>query len=48
MVLVNSIVQDGHGLLPIIGFSIKDALKLKIFNLVFGLVVGLVVFSLGF
>ena len=40
VLLANSIVQDGHGLLPILGFSLKDALKIKGFNLVFGLLVG--------
>ncbi len=38
--LTNSIVQDGHGLLPILGFSVEDAVKIKAFNLLFGLSVG--------
>ncbi len=48
IVLANSIVQDGHGLLPIIGFSVKDALKIKVFNLFFGLLIGLLLLVVGF
>lgn len=48
VVLANSIVQDGHGLLPILGFSVSDAIKLKVYNFLFGLTVGLIVFGLGF
>lgn len=46
--LTNSIVQDGHGLLPILGYSYKDAIKVKAFKLVFALIIGLFVYSLGF
>jgi hypothetical protein len=35
-----SFVQDGHGMLPLLSYSIKDSLLIKAFNLVFGLVVG--------
>ncbi|NOZ81028.1 MAG: selenocysteine protein [DPANN group archaeon] len=48
ILLANSIVQDGHGLLPIMGFSMDDAVKIKAFNFVFGLVVGGVFLALGF
>jgi len=48
ILLTNSIIQDGHGLLPIIGFSIEDAVKLKTFNFVFGLVIGIVLLLIGF
>jgi len=47
ILLANSIIQDGHGLLPILGFSIKDAVKIKIFNFIFGLTIGLILFGLG-
>ena len=40
ILLVNSIIQDGHGLLPIIGFSIDDAIKIKIINYFIGVIVG--------
>ena len=47
VLLANSIVQDGHGLLPIMGFSIRDAIKIKAFNLAFGFLVGLILLTLG-
>ncbi len=39
--LVSSIVQDGHGMLPLLAFSRTDFLKVKGINLFIGLVVGL-------
>jgi len=47
ILLANSIIQDGHGLLPIMGFSMDDAVKIKIFNLVFGFTIGLVLLMIG-
>jgi len=47
VLLVNSIVQDGHGLLPIIGYSIEDALKIKVFNVIYGLSIGLILLMFG-
>jgi len=48
VLLANSIIQDGHGLLPIMGFSMDDAVKIKVFNLIFGVVVGLILLGIGF
>ena len=48
ILLANSIIQDGHGLLPIMGFSLEDAVKIKLFNFLYGLGLGLVLLSLGF
>ncbi len=47
IILVNSIVQDGHGLLPVLGFSVEDAVKIKVFNIIFGLAVGFVLMAFG-
>ena len=47
VILTNSIVQDGHGLLPIIGFSVEDAVKIKVFNILFGLAVGFILMAFG-
>ncbi len=47
VLLVNSMVQDGHGLLPIFGYSWKDAVKVKIFNLLFALLVGYILLLSG-
>jgi hypothetical protein len=43
-----SFVQDGHGMLPLLSFSIKDSILIKVMNLAFGLVVGGMLFVLGF
>ena len=48
ILLTNSIVQDGHGLLPLLGFSLEDSFKIKLFNLVFGCAVGLMVMAAGY
>lgn len=44
VLLTSSIVQDGHGMLPMLSFSLKDSLKIKFFNLVIGLSIGFVLF----
>jgi len=47
VLLANSIIQDGHGLLPIIGFSLDDAVKIKVFNFIFGLAIGAALLMFG-
>ncbi|HDR51965.1 MAG TPA: hypothetical protein ENN90_10175, partial [Mariniphaga anaerophila] len=42
ILLANSIVQDGHGMLPLLAESRKDFLKVKIINMLIGLLVGYV------
>lgn len=44
----NSIVQEGHGLLPLLSFSVSDAIKIKAIKFVFGLVVGYGLWLLNF
>ena len=48
VLLTSSIVQDGHGLLPLFSFSLKDTLYIKIFNLIIGLILGVSLFYIGF
>ena len=43
-----SFVQDGHGMLPLLSYSLKDSILIKGFNLVFGLAVGAALFAMGF
>ncbi|MCD6293393.1 MAG: selenocysteine protein, partial [Deltaproteobacteria bacterium] len=43
-----SFVQDGHGMLPLLSYSLKDSVLIKVFNLAFGIVVGGTFFALGF
>lgn len=40
VLLTSSIVQDGHGMLPLFGFCPKDAVLVKAFNFALGLAVG--------
>jgi hypothetical protein len=47
VLLVSSISQEGHGLLPLLSFSVRDAVLVKAFKFVFALAVGLVLFCLG-
>ena len=41
ILLANSIVQDGHGMLPLFAESKKDFVRVKLINMVVGLLVGL-------
>ncbi len=47
VLFTTSFVQDGHGMLPLLSYSIKDSVLIKIFNLVFGLAVGGALYALG-
>lgn len=47
VLLTSSIVQDGHGMLPLFSHSVKDALMIKIFNFVFAIAIGLPLLLLG-
>ncbi|OQX80083.1 MAG: selenocysteine protein [Candidatus Omnitrophica bacterium 4484_70.1] len=47
VLLANSIVQDGHGMLPLLSYSLRDSFLIKFFNLLIGLGVGLVFYLLG-
>ncbi|MCX7703760.1 MAG: arsenic efflux protein [Planctomycetota bacterium] len=46
--LCNSIVQDGHAMLPMFAHSLKDSLLVKAFNIAFGLVVGYLFLLFGY
>ena len=48
ILLTNSIVQDGHGMLPLLAESRRDFVKVKIINMLVGLVVGSVLLLAGF
>lgn len=47
VLLASSIVQDGHGMLPLLGDSLSAFVVVKTINLVVGLLVGLAVFVCG-
>ena len=48
ILLANSIVQDGHGILPLLAESRRDFLKVKAINLIVGFLIGVVSFFLGY
>lgn len=47
VLLTSCIVQDGHSMLPMLSYSVRDSVLIKGFNVVFGLVVGLLLYSVG-
>ncbi|MFA5857445.1 MAG: putative manganese transporter [Elusimicrobiota bacterium] len=47
VLLASSIVQDGHGMLPLLSHSVRDAAMVKGFNVVIGLTIGLILLLLG-
>jgi hypothetical protein len=47
VLLASSIIQDGHGMLPLLSYTLKDTVLIKIFNLAIGLGLGLILYSLG-
>ena len=47
ILLANSIVQDGHGMLPLLAESRKSFIQIKAVKLLFGLLVGGLLISLG-
>ncbi len=48
ILLASSIVQDGHGMLPLLAESKKGFLTVKAINMVLGAIVGIIGLLLGF
>jgi len=48
VLFTTSFVQDGHGMLPLLSYSLKDSVLIKLFNITFGLLSGGILFALGF
>ncbi len=48
VLLAGSVVQDGHGMLPLLSYSVKDSVKVKLFNVVVGILVGGPLYLMGF
>jgi hypothetical protein len=48
VLFTSSFVQDGHAILPMLSYSIKDSIIIKTLNLIFGLAIGGTLFYLGF
>lgn len=47
VLFTSSFVQDGHGLLPLLSYTIRDTVLIKLFNCVFGITVGMILYMLG-
>lgn len=47
ILFTTSFIQDGHGMLPMLSYNLKDAVLIKVFNLVFGLALGGILISIG-
>jgi len=47
ILLVNTLSQDGHGILPLLSYSVKDTINVQMFTALFALIVGIVLFLLG-
>lgn len=47
ILVANSIIQDGHGMLPLLSYSIKDFLVIKSINFIIGLMCGLILYLAG-
>lgn len=47
VLLVSTLSQDGHGLLPLLSHSIKDTVYVQIFTTVFSLVIGIILILVG-
>ena len=47
ILLANSIVQDGHGMLPLLAESRKDFIKVKVINMLIGFFIGFILLLFG-
>jgi hypothetical protein len=47
VLLTSSIIQDGHGMLPLLSYTIKDSILIKLFNFVIGLGLGSILYLCG-
>ncbi len=47
VLFTSSFVQDGHGILPLLSYTVKDSILIKILNLIFGLGIGMILYLIG-
>lgn len=48
VLLASSIAQDGHGILPLLSYTVRDTLLIKSFNIAFALIIGGAAYWMGF
>ena len=47
VLFTSSFVRDGHGMLPLLSYTVKDSILIKILNLLFGLGIGMILYLIG-
>lgn len=47
VLFTSSFVQDGHGMLPLLSYTVKDSILIKILSLIFGLGIGMILYLIG-
>lgn len=47
VLLTSAIIQDGHGMLPLLSFSVRDTVLIKILKLIIGLTLGIILYLWG-
>jgi hypothetical protein len=48
VLFTSSFVQDGHGMLPLLAYTVKDSMVIKGINFALGLGIGLILYVIGF
>lgn len=47
VLFTSSFVQDGHGMLPLLSYTVRDSVLIKVFNFIFGLGLGILLYLSG-
>jgi hypothetical protein len=47
VLFTSTLVQDGHGMLPLLSYSFKDSVRIKGINFLFGVTLGLALYAFG-
>jgi hypothetical protein len=47
VLFTSSFVQDGHSMLPMLSYSVKDSFLVKAFNIIFGITIGIILYVFG-
>jgi hypothetical protein len=47
VLLTSAIIQDGHGMLPLLSYTPRDAVLIKLINVIIGLSCGLFLYLVG-
>jgi len=47
VLMVSTLSQDGHGLLPLLSHSVKDTVYVQIFTTLFSLIVGVILYMIS-